>query len=69
MWFGRNAASVDSRRAIAYALLIQDLFGFIASLEIQMSGSVNIFGWSSPILYGLLSVGYAYFLFIRPSAS
>jgi hypothetical protein len=69
MWFGRKAVSVDARRAIAFALLIQDLFGFIASMEIQLSGSVNVFGWSSPILYGLLALSYAYFLFIRYSAS
>ena len=69
MLFGSKAASIDVRRAIAYALLIQDLFGFIASLEIQLSGSINVLGWSSPVLYGLLSLGYAYFLFVRPSAS
>ncbi|MDP4221879.1 MAG: hypothetical protein Q8868_01090, partial [Bacteroidota bacterium] len=60
--------SIDTRRAIAFALLIQDLIGFIASMEIQVKGSVNFFGWSSPVLYGLLSLGYAYFLFIRPDA-
>jgi hypothetical protein len=69
MWFGRKAVSVDARRAIAFALLIQDLFGFIASIEIQLSGSVNVFGWSNPILYGLLALSYAYFLFIKYSAS
>jgi hypothetical protein len=69
MWFGRKAASVDVRRAIAFALLIQDLFGFIASVEIQVSGSVNVFGWSSPILYGLLTLSYAYFLYIRRTSS
>jgi hypothetical protein len=68
MWFGRKTASADARIAIAYALLIQDLFGFIASMEIQLSGSVNFFGWSSPILYGLLTLGYTYFLFLRRTA-
>jgi hypothetical protein len=65
MWFGRKAASVDARIAIAYALLIQDLFGFVASMEIQLKGSVNVFGWSSPVLYGVLALSYAYFLYIR----
>ena len=65
MWFGRKVESVTVRRAIALALLIQDAIGFIASVEIQLSGKVNAFGWSSPILYGLLALGYAYFLFIR----
>jgi hypothetical protein len=69
MWFGRKTTSVDTRRPIALALLIQDAIGFVASMEIQLSGSVNAIGWSSPILYGLLALGYAYFLYIRPSAS
>ena len=69
MWFGRKATSVDARRAIALALLIQDTIGFIASMEIQLSGSVNALGWSSPFLYGFLALGYAYFLYIRPSNS
>jgi hypothetical protein len=69
MWFGRKSTSVDARRAIALALLIQDTVGFVASMEIQLSGSVNTIGWSSPILYGFLALGYAYFLYIRPSSS
>jgi len=69
MWFGRKAASVDTRRAIAFALLIQDTIGFVASMEIQLRGSVNALGWSSPILYGLLALGYAYFLYVQPTAS
>ena len=33
MWFGRKTATVESRRSIALALLIQDAVGFIASME------------------------------------
>jgi len=69
MWFGRRTGSVDTRRAIALGLLVQDVIGFIASLEIQIKGSVNALGWSSPILYALLSLGYAYFLLIRAADS
>lgn len=65
MWFGRKASSVETQKAIAYALLVQDSIGFIASMEIQLGGSVNAFGWTSPILYGLLTLGYAYFVFRR----
>jgi hypothetical protein len=68
MWFGRETVEVKSRRAIAYALLVQDAIGFIASLEIQLKGTINAFGWSSPILYGALGLGYAWFLFVRPAA-
>ena len=69
MWFGRKAASIDARRAIALALFGQDSVGFIASLEIQLKGIVNIFGWLSLALYAVLALAYAYFLFIRPQAS
>lgn len=68
MWFGRKTASADARKAIAFALLIQDMVGFIASIEIQLSGSVNAFGWSNLLLYGLLVLGYATFLFIQPGS-
>ena len=69
MWFGRKAARVEARRAIALALLVQDAIGLLASLDFQLTGKVNAFGWASSALYGLLMVGYAYFLFVRPQAS
>jgi hypothetical protein len=66
MWFGRTSADGGARRAIALALIAQDAIGTVASLEIQLRGSINAFGWSNPILYGLLTLAYAYFLFVRP---
>jgi hypothetical protein len=69
MWFGRKSASIEFRRAIAYALLCQDAIGFIASLEIQLNGKINAFGWTNPILYAGLVLGYTYFLFIKPADS
>jgi hypothetical protein len=66
MWFGQKTASVDTRRAIAIALFIQDVIGCIASVEFQFTGTVNIFGWFSLALYGFLAIGYAFFLFVKP---
>ncbi len=65
MWFGRRTQSRDARRAIALALFIQDAIGLLASLEIQLGGAMNALGWSNPVLYGLLTLGYGYFLFLR----
>jgi hypothetical protein len=65
MWFGFKAASVEACRAIALALLVQDGIGFIASMEIQLSGGVNAFGWISSALYAFLALAYAFFFFIR----
>jgi hypothetical protein len=69
MWFGIKTSSAESRRAIAIALLVQDTIGFIASLVFQIKDEVNIFGWLSLALYGILALAYAYFLFIRPDKS
>jgi len=66
MWFGIKTASVETRRAIAIALLVQDTVGFFASLIFQLTGKVNAFGWASLVLYGALALAYAYFLFFRP---
>jgi hypothetical protein len=69
MWFGIKTTSSESRRAIAIALLVQDTIGCIASIVFQLTGNVNIFGWSTLALYGVLALGYAYFLFLRPDKS
>jgi len=66
MWYGRKAEAVDARKAIALALLVQDTIGLLASVEIQLGGAINAFGWSNIALYGMLALGYAYFLFVRP---
>jgi hypothetical protein len=66
MWFGQKSTSIESRRAIAIALLIQDVIGCIGSIEFQLTGTVNIFGWFSLALYGLLAIAYAFFLFVKP---
>lgn len=65
MWLGRSTTSVESQKAIALALLIQDAVGCIASVIFQLTGQVNIFGWFSLALYGILALAYAYFLIIQ----
>ena len=69
MWFGRKTQSVESRKAIALALLCQDAIGCIASIAFQLTGKVNIFGWFSLALYGILALAYAFFLFVKPNAA
>jgi hypothetical protein len=69
MWYGMKTTSVETRRAIAVALLVQDTIGFIGSLVFQLTEKVNYFGWLSLGLYGVLALGYSYFLFIMPAKS
>lgn len=66
MWFGIQSMSVETRRAIALALIVQDSIGCLASLIFQLTEDVNYFGWLSLILYGVLAVSYTFFLLIRP---
>ena len=67
MWYGRRSESIQTRRAIALALFIQDIIGLAASVEIQLRGNINFLGWPLNILtYGLLTLGYAYFYFFKP---
>jgi len=67
MWFGWRSASPEARRAIAMALLIQNVTGFLASLEFQLSEQVGRIGWSNLALFLLLALGYGCFLFLKPS--
>jgi hypothetical protein len=66
MWFGISTSSTETRRAIALALLVQDTAGCVASLLFQLTGEVNLTGWFSLVLYGILALAYTFFLFIRP---
>jgi hypothetical protein len=69
MVFGRRTASAEAPRAIALALMVQDIVGVLASVEIQLRGSANALGWSNPLLYGLLALGYAWFRFAQRDES
>jgi hypothetical protein len=69
MWFGARSLSADTRKAIALALLVQDAICMIASIDFQLTGTVNSFGWLSIALYAVLTIGYAFFLFIKPNAA
>lgn len=66
MWYGRRHASQESRRAIALALMVQDVVGAVATFILQLQGVVNALGWSNVIGYLVLAIGYAYFLVFKP---
>ena len=68
-WFARNVTDSDAQRAIILALLISDVIGVIVSVLGTVSGVMNAVGWSAVGIYLLLALGYAYFQFMKPSAS
>ena len=68
-WMARKAAASDALRAIVLAYFIANSISFIVALINQLAGVVNALGWSSVAIYLLFALGYAYFQFVKPSAS
>jgi len=52
-------------RAILTSLLIAEAIGVVVALYGTLSGAMNALGWSIVLIYGLFSLGYVYFLFIK----
>ena len=64
-WFARNVSDSAAQKALLRAFLIADGIGLVVVFINQLSGVYNAFGWSTVILYLVLCLGYAYFLFIK----
>jgi len=68
-WFARNIADRAGLQDIILALFIADTIGFIVALHAQLSGLMNVLGWSDVGIWLLLALGLGYFRFLKPSAS
>ncbi len=68
-WQSRNAADSDARRAIILAIFIADGIGFVIALIGQLNDVVGSLGWLTVAIYFLLSLGFGYFQFSKPSSS
>jgi len=68
-WFARNDAGSEALRAAVLALFVYDAIGFVVALLAQIAGLMNGFGWAVVGLYLLLTLGFGYFQFVKPSAS
>jgi len=68
-WMARKAAASDALQAVVLAYFISNSIAFVVALINQLAGVVNALGWLSVALYLLLALGYAYFQFVKPSAS
>ena len=65
-WFARNVADGLAQRAIVLAHLVADAIGLLISLIGTLSAVLNAVGWSAVVIYLVLTLGYAYFRFIKP---
>jgi hypothetical protein len=61
-WFARNAVESVARRAIVLSLFVYDAIAFVAMLLIQLSGGMNLLGWSIVAIYLFFALGFGYFL-------
>jgi hypothetical protein len=68
-WQSRNAADSDARKAIIFSFFIADGIGFVVALIGQLNDVVGSLGWLTVAIYFLLSLGFGYFQFSRPSSS
>jgi len=69
VWFARNVTDPVARRAIILAQLVATVVGVIVALLGTLSGVMNVVGWLAVVIYLVLALGYAYFQFVKPSAS
>lgn len=64
-WFARNAEVSVARRAIVLDLFVYDAVALVAILLIQLSGGMNLLGWSIVAVYFFFTLGFGYFLLPR----
>jgi hypothetical protein len=68
-WQSRNAADSDSRRAIILSLFIANGVGFVIALIGQLNEIIGSLGWLTVAIYLLLTIGFGYNQFSKPSQS
>ena len=67
-WFAGGMQDVGARRSVAVSLLIFEVIGFGVSFFVGMLPKVMApAGWAIVALFLLFTLGFAYFLFMRPS--
>lgn len=64
-WRIRNAGSSEIRQNILLAFFITWAIGFIVSLIGQITGAMNLLGWSLVAICLILALFFGYFRFIK----
>jgi hypothetical protein len=67
-WLARNERASGALDAILLGFFVSEATGFVIALLGQLSGVSNALGWSTVAIYLLLTLGFGYFRFLRPSA-
>ena len=62
-WFAKGVNASDARRAILLDLLVYDAIGVVVTLQVVLSGVLNVLGWAIVAVYLFFAVGSGYVLF------
>ena len=68
-WFSRNVKDTEAQRAIILAILVYCVIGVIVCVHGTVSGPMSAVGWTGVAVFLFFALGYAYFQFMKPSAS
>ena len=68
-WAARGAGPSDARQAILLSFLITFIIGLVLTLVGIFSGVLSGIAWIGIPVFLLLSLGFAYFRFLKPDAA
>jgi hypothetical protein len=66
LWLGRKVTSGPALRAILVGSLVASITGLVVAVFQALNGTGNALVWSTVIIYLLLSLGFADFVFRTP---
>ena len=62
LFMATKSKEVAARKAIVLGLLVMFVIGLVVSLKAQLAGYVNVWGWSTVAINGILSLCLLFFL-------
>jgi hypothetical protein len=68
-WFARKTTEPLARTAIILALFIYDGLGLVVTIIARAEGVLNSLGWLIAVIYLFFTLGFGYFLMIKPGAA
>lgn len=57
-----KSKDVTARKAIVLGLLVMFVVGLVVSLKTQLAGLINVWGWSTVAIHGIVTLCLLYFL-------
>jgi hypothetical protein len=59
-WFARDVGASDARGAILLDLLVYDAIGMVVTLQVVLTGVLNVLGWGIVAVYAFFAVVSGY---------